>query len=80
MIGRYVDCYFLCRDEISHLQSSWHSAREELMVTRNALEKRSALEKEITALLAANNNMDTDVAAAAETVEPLKAKREQLTR
>lgn len=70
----------LCSAEISHLQSTWHSAREELMGVRNTLEKQQAVEREIIALNATNEQLGQDIAAADEAKEPLQAKAEQLKR
>ena len=68
------------RDEISHLQSAWHSAREEAMTLRNSFEKRSALEREIKTLTEANAQLEKDIASASETLDPLEARRAELTR
>lgn len=48
------------------------------MTLRNALEKRSALEKEISTLTSTNSQLDQEISELHGNVEPLKAKREEL--
>ena len=50
------------------------------MVLQNSFEKRSALERDIKTLSEANIQLEQDIASAAGTMDPLKARKEELTR
>lgn len=50
------------------------------MTLRNAIEKRTAVEGEIESLQALNLRLNEAAAELSESIEPLKAKREQLAR
>lgn len=50
------------------------------MTLRNSFEKRSALEREIKTLTEANAQLEKDIASASETLDPLEARRAELTR
>ena len=70
----------VCRDEVSHLQTAWHTAREEALTARNAATRRSALEKEIEELQGNKLVLEHDAKASSTEVEPLKAQRDQRSR
>ena len=70
----------MCRDEVSQLQIALHAAKEDAMNMRNAADKRSAMEKEIAGLQSFNMQLGHESMEASQSIDPLKAKREQLSR
>lgn len=75
-----TELLFIDRDEVSRLQNAWYAAKEEATTFKNQAEKRSGLQQEIVDLTESNEQLKQQIEANNNSVQPLRARREELSR